>query len=455
MTKPNNQNVSNNGLSSQCDLPGLEHREEMSATWMASKLPRRRLFQAVLAVVISSGALIACGGGSDSTPPVQTAAFYSTWAASPQNYNEPFAGGTPVAKSFNNQTVRQIMYVSAGGDQVRVRLSNAIGTQPLTINSTRIAESVGGAAINAATDTPVTFGSATSVTLAAGAEVLSDPAPLAVRPNSSLAVSFYVQNPTPVVTVHSLGRQNNYAASGNVVSAQILPTTETNQFFAWTTGLDVRRTDKPKVIVTFGDSITDGFGSTVDANNRYPNFLSRRLASDPSVGPVSVVNAGISGNRWKNDVIGPKGEGRFERDVLGQAGITHTLILLGINDIGFSGAFASGQEVSAAEITAAIQSAVDKAKARGVKALVATITPFKGTIFPGYYSNAGEAKRVAVNTFIRNNRSIDGVVDFEAALKNPADPGTIAPQFDLGDHLHPNDAGYAAMANAFNGALLN
>ena len=417
--------------------------------------PRRRLFRAALAIVISSGALLACGGGSDSPPLIQTAAFFSTWAASPQNYNEPFAGGVPVAKSFNNQTVRQIMYVSIGGDQVRVRLSNALGTQPLTVNSTRIAESVGGAAINSATDTPVTFGSATSVTLAAGTEVLSDPAPLAVRPNSSLAVSFYIQNPTPVVTVHSLGRQNNYAASGNVVSAQVLPVTETNQFYAWTTGLDVRRTDKPKVVVTFGDSITDGFGSSVDANNRYPNFLSRRLANDPLLGPVSVVNAGISGNRWKNNVIGPKGEGRFESDVLGQAGITHTLILLGINDIGFSGSFALGQEVSAAELTAAIQAAVDKAKARGIKALVATITPFKGTVFPGYYSDAGEAKRVAVNTFIRNNRSIDGVVDFEAAIRNPADPTAIAPQFDLGDRLHPNDAGYQAMANAFNTALLN
>lgn len=447
MKKPHNQDIENIGpvdhLDPNCDGYGEARSKRPEPS-------RRPLFRAVLAAIISSGALLACGGGSD-TP---ATAFIATWAGSPQNYNDPFAGSTPVAKSFNNQTVRQIMYVSAGGDQVRVRLSNAIGTQPLTINSTRIAESVGGAAINAATDTPVTFGSATSVTLAAGAEVLSDPAPLVVKPNSSLAVSFYVQNSTPVVTVHTLGKQDNYAATGNVVSSQVLPTTETNQFYAWTTGLDVRRTDKPKVIVTFGDSITDGYGSTADANNRYPNFLSRRLAADATVGPVSVVNAGISGNRWKNDMIGPKGEGRFERDVLGQAGITHTVILLGINDIGFSGSFGLGQEVSAAAITSAIQSAVDKAKARGVKALVATITPFKNTIFPGYYSDAGEAKRLAVNAFIRSNTSIDGVVDFEAAVRSPTDPSVMAPQFDLGDHLHPNDAGYAAMANAFNVALL-
>lgn len=132
----------------------------------------------------------------------------------------------------------------------------------------------------------------------------------------------------------------------------------------------------------------------------------------------------------------------------------HTIILLEINDIGFSGAFAAGQEVCASQITAAIQSAVDQAKAKGVKALVATLTPFKGTIFPGYYSDAGEAKRLAVNNFIRTNSTIDGVVDFDAAIRNPADPGSMLAQYDFGDHLHPNDAGYAAMANAVDLSML-
>ena len=306
----NGQDIDNMGPVDYRDLDSSGYGE---AGPKRSMPPRRRLFRAVLAAIIASGTLLACGGSDDSPTPV----FFATWAASAQDYNEPFGGNTPAAKSFSNQTVRQIMYVSVGGDQVRIRLSNAIGTQPITVNSTRIAESAGGAAINAATDTPVTFGNATSVTLAAGAEVLSDPAPLAVKPNSNLAVSFYVQNSTPVVTVHTLGRQTNYAAPGNVVSSTVLPATETNQFYAWTTGLDVRRTDKPKVVVTFGDSITDGYGASLDANTRYPNVLSRRLAADASLGPVSVVNAAISGNRWKNNVIGPKGEGRFERDVLG------------------------------------------------------------------------------------------------------------------------------------------
>jgi len=412
----------------------------------AAKIPsRRRLLQSVFATILASSLLFACGGGSSSS---DNGAFYASWYASPQDYNESFAGTKPVAKSFTNQTLRQVMYVSGGGDQVRVRISNRVGTLPLTIDAATIAESTGASAINLATNTPITFQNAASVTIAPGAEAVSDPASLTVKPNSNLAVSIYVKNTAPVATVHSLGRQNNYVAAGNTTTAQVLPFTETNQFFAWVTGLDVRKNDKTKVIVTFGDSITDGYGATVDANNRYPNFLSRRLAADSSLGSTMVVNAGISGNRWKNDVVGPKGEGRFAQDVLGRAGITHTIILLGINDIGFSGSFAPGQEVSASQITAAIQSAVDQAKAKGVKALVATLTPFKGTIFPGYYSDAGEAKRLAVNNFIRTNPTIDGVVDFDAALRNPADPGSMLAQYDLGDHLHPNDAGYAAMANA-------
>ena len=411
----------------------------------AKILSRRRLFQSVFATILASSLLFACGGGSSSS---DNGTFYASWYASPQDYNESFAGTKPVAKSFTNQTLRQVMYVSGGGDQVRVRISNRIGTLPLTIDAVTIAESTGGSAINVATNTPITFQNVASITIAPGAEAVSDPSSLMVKPNSNLAISIYVKNTTPVATVHSLGRQNNFVAAGNTTTAQVLPAAETNQFFAWVTGLDVRKNAKTKVIVTFGDSITDGYGATVDANNRYPNFLSRRLAADSSLGSTMVVNAGISGNRWKNDVIGPKGEGRFAQDVLERAGITHTIILLGINDIGFSGAFPASQEVTASQITAAIQIAVDQAKAKGIKALVATLTPFKGTIFPGYYSDAGEAKRLAVNNFIRTNPTIDGIVDFDAALRNPADPGSMLAQYDFGDHLHPNDAGYAAMANA-------
>ena len=161
---------------------------------------------------------------------------------------------------------------------------------------------------------------------------------------------------------------------------------------------------------------------------------------------MSVVNAGISGNRVLTDTAGPKGVGRFERDVLGQTGVTHTIIMLGINDIGVCGRL-NIHCVSADEITAGLSSMVDKAKAQGVKVFLATLTPFKGTA-NNYYTDAGEAKRQAVNAWIRANKAVDGVVDFDLALRNPADPATFLPAYDSGDHLHPNDAGYQAMADA-------
>ena len=404
-------------------------------------LRRRNFMKTVMLAAVAGSFMLGCGADNGSS-------WSATWNASVQNYNDAFAGTTPAPITFQDSTVRQLMYVSGSGDRLRIHFSNMLGTAPLTIDGARIAVSSGAAAINVATDTLVNFGGKPSVTLAAGTEILSDVVELAVTANSPLALSIYVKNATPITTVHTLGRQNNYIAAGNMLSAAVLPTTQAVQFYAWSTGIDVQRNDKTKVVVTFGDSITDGYASSVDANNRYPNYLSRRLAADATVGPVSVVNAGISGNRWKNDVVGPKGEGRFAHDVLGVTGITHAVILLGINDIGFSGAFAAGQEVSAAQITDAIGVAVAQAKARNVKVLVGTLTPFKGTIFKGYYSDAGEAKRQAVNSFIRSNTAIDGVIDFDLAVRNPADPASMLPSYDSGDHLHPNDLGYAAMANA-------
>ena len=404
-------------------------------------LRRRNFIQTVMLAAIAGSFMLGCGADYGSN-------WSATWNASVQNYNDTFAGTTPTPISFKDSTVRQLMYVSGSGDRLRIHFSNTLGTTPLTIDGARIAVSSGAAAINVGTDKLVTFAGQPSVTLAAGTEILSDVVELAVTANSPLALSIYVKNDTPIATVHTLGRQNNYVAAGNLLSAAVLPTTQAVQYYAWTTGIDVQRNDKTKVVVTFGDSITDGYASTVDANNRYPNDLSRRLAADATVGPVSVVNAGISGNRWKNDVIGPKGEGRFAHDVLGVAGITHTIILLGINDIGFSGAFVRGQEVSAAQITDALTVAVAQAKAHNVKVLVGTLTPFKGTVFTGYYSDAGEAKRQAVNSFIRSNTAIDGVIDFDLAVRDPSNPAMMLPSYDSGDHLHPNDLGYAAMANA-------
>jgi lysophospholipase L1-like esterase len=416
---------------------------------------RRSFLKSLMAVAAATSTLLGYGvaeadsfstsQGSQLPPGINASApWYATWYGAPQNYNESLFA-TPAPSYIENVTLRQIMYVSAGGNSVRVKLSNRFGTQALKVDGANIANSAGSGAIDPATLTPVTFNRGqSSLTVAPGEEAWSDPVKFKVGELSSVAVSLFIKDKTMRATEHSLGMQDNYMATGNQTSYTMLKGASTVRYYAFTSALDVSQTGRAKVIVAFGDSITDGFNSTVSANHRYPNYLARRLADIPSLGHVSVVNAGISGNRWKHDVVGPKGEGRFESDVLDRSGVTHTIILLGINDLGFS-AFLPAQSVTAADIINATQTAVDKAKARGVKVYLATLLPYKGA---SYFTQDGEHSREQINAWIRANKTIDGVVDFDMAMRNPADPLTMNPAYDSGDHLHPNDAGYKAMANA-------
>jgi lysophospholipase L1-like esterase len=264
-----------------------------------------------------------------------------------------------------------------------------------------------------------------------------------------------VSSAVGIESVHSLGLQSNYVAAGNVASSATITPTETNAFYTWVTGVDVYNTTTNKVIVAFGDSITDGYNSTPNQNKRYPDFLSRALLSSSSGSTFSVVNAGISGNRWSFNGIGPNGNGRFSRDVLDRSGVTHAVILLGINDFGIPSLLGNASEqVTSALIIQSISNAAAAAKARGVKVYVGTLTPFLGTTIPGYYTADGEAKRQAVNAFIRSTKLIDGVIDFDAAIKDPANPLAMLAKYDSGDRLHPNDAGYEVMAASVAAALL-
>ena len=404
----------------------------------------RQCFFGLVAVACLTTGLGACARGDNASQ------LQATWTASPQDYNEtiPIEGiPPPVPRSFQDQSIRHVMRISAGGDKVRVRVSNLFGAAPVTLGGVHIARSTGGASIDAATDTVLRFNGQESVTVPAGQETWSDETSLALPAQADVAVTVYVPQATPVVTVHSQGQQNNSIAAGNVLGSATFTPTETQPSYFWVTGIDVSTTEARGVIVAFGDSITDGAASSVDAAARYPDFLSRRVAADPALKGFSVVNQGIGGNRVLNDVIGPRGVDRFQRDVLGTTGVTHAIILLGINDIGF-GAFVPAQAVTAEQITAGLQAMVDQAKARNVKVFLGTLLPFKGAMAP-YYSEETDAKRRAVNAWIRSNTArAQGIIDFEAATRDPADPLLLRPEYDSGDHLHPNDVGYAAMANA-------
>ncbi len=348
--------------------------------------------------------------------------------------------------------MRQVVRLSLGGNSLRLRLSNLFGTEPLTVTAARVARSTGQSNIDLATDHQLTFGGQASVTIPAGAEVTSDAIAVPVAPLANLAVSLYFAGAVTVGTIHPVARQTAYTIAGNQAAAATLGGASVDPFAAYyaLAGVETSSTEPTKLVVAFGDSHTDGNGSTIDAAKRFPNQLDDRLKT-AGCACTGVVNAGIGGNRWLNDFAGPNGLSRFDRDVLNVAGVTHALILMGINDIGFSVSPVPSQDVSAGQITTAIASAVSRAKARGIKVVLGTLLPYGGA---DYYSAAGEAKRQAVNAWIRGTSGADAVVDFDAVMRSASDPAVLNPAYDSGDHLHPNDAGYAAMAGAVDLALL-
>jgi lysophospholipase L1-like esterase len=390
------------------------------------------------------------------------AKWMSTWAASPMAATPPSLAAADDFSSagFTDQTVRDIVWTSVGGQAARVRVSNTFGAQAVTFDQVDIGVSAGGASIAAGTNHLVTFGGSKSVTVAPGAEVVSDPVPMAVPSETDLAVSLFTQVPTGPATYHSDAQQVNYvSAPGDYAGSEsgtafAMP----SQHWYFLDDVDVLAAPQTRgTIVAFGNSITDGFRSTVNANRRWPNDLARRILAGPPGQVHPVVDEGISGNRVLNDSVcfGVNAQARFFRDVAERAGAGFVILLEGINDIGFSqtpngGCTAPNTDVSAAQIIAGYQHIIAAAHAAGLKISGATLTPFQGA---GYYSAAGEAKREAVNNFIRTSGAFDGVIDFDAAVRNPANPLQLLPAYDSGDHLHPNDAGYQAMADVINLAL--
>jgi lysophospholipase L1-like esterase len=342
--------------------------------------------------------------------------------------------------------LRQIVRTSIGGSRVRVVLSNAFGTAPLEIGAAAVALRATDTAIVAASAKPLTFGGSRGASILAGATLVSDPVDVALAPLSDLVVDLYLPgdlglNPSPVTTHNGASQTNFVSDTGNHVGEPVLtPALRPGAWFLLAR-VEVSAPATTNAIVTFGDSITDGARSTTDINNRWPDVLARRLAARTGPG-FAVLNAGISGNRVLGDGAGVSALARFDKDVLMQTGVTHVVVMEGINDIGQA---RSNPSPSAADLIAGHKQLIERAKARGLTIYGATLTPYEGA---AYFTPEGEAKRQALNEWIRTSGAYDGVIDFDKATRDPAAPTKFLPAYDSGDHLHPNDAGYTAMGSA-------
>jgi lysophospholipase L1-like esterase len=359
------------------------------------------------------------------------------------------------------QTIRLVARVTLGGGQLRLKISNVYGTSRLRIGAAHVALRTSGANIDPTTDRTLTFTSRRSVSIPKGASIVSDPVSLDVPAESDVAVSLFLPAGAIATTTHVLAKQTNYAAarSGDLTAAGEFPAGRPFHSWPFVTAIEVRPPAPASAIVAFGDSLVDGDGSTSDANQRWPNLLAHRLIAAGDA--VAVVNEGIIANRLLRGVApemrgkfgGIPGESaleRFDRDVLSQAGLRCVILRTGTNDLGFPGSFASaGESVSAADILSGYRQLATRAHKHGVALFVATIPPFEAAkVGPGYYSDEKERVREQVNAAIRRGGGFDGVFDFDAIVRDPAHPERIDTRYDSGDHLHPNDVGYRALADS-------
>jgi lysophospholipase L1-like esterase len=376
--------------------------------------------------------------------------WVGTWAAAPFSGTDVHSDAAKAAYAkygHSDTTFREIVHTSIGGSPVRVVFTNEFGIEPLTIGAGQVALSAGGSEIDLASAKPLTFGGQTSIVIPPGASAISDPADVKLLPFTNVAISLFISaQPISRVSVHDMAAQTNYQVPGNVVSKERLE--NPTEIYSWPflKGLDVKAGGDGGSIVALGDSITDGHGSTRNANARWPDVLARRLQANKRTARLSVLNEGIGANRVLHDDLGPSALARFDRDVLAQAGVKFLIILESINDIGrATDPKVPSDIVSAQDLIAGLGQLTERAHVHGIRVIGATLTPIpaKGAPHPGR-----EALRQAVNQWIRTTNALDGMVDFDKAVRDPTDPMDFRPGSDSGDHVHPSDAGYQAMGDA-------
>ena len=435
---------------------------------------RRQALVVTLVAVLAAAFIPACAGTQDDGN-----IWVGTWATSPvvlpASPDGAPQGFGPAPARIQNQTARQIVHTSIGGSAVRVAVTNLFGSQPLEIGAAHVALRVDGASIDPETARPLQFGGQPTVTVAAGSMAVSDAVELGVPALADLAIDLYLPGDSSAdstgATFHAGGLTTNYlSTTGDHTGAAELPVEDTFQSWFYLLRVEVMAPEGSPVIVTLGDSITDGTNSTPDTNSRWPDFLARRLVDRPGTAPPAVLNVGIAGNRVLSDnaglgffnpdappgpppnpnaMFGPSAQSRFDREVLQQPGVTHVIVLESINDIGM--AF-EADSPTVEELIAGHTSLIESAHAQGLKIYGGTLTPFGGAF---YFRDVGETKRQAFNEWMRTSGAYDAVIDFDAAVRDPDQPTQFQEAYHSGDWLHPSDEGYRVMAEAIDLTLFD
>ena len=373
--------------------------------------------------------------------------WVGTWTAAPA----PAEGA-----AFSNHTLRMMPRVSLGGRRLRVRISNAHGARPLAIGAACLGLRSAGPAIVPGSNRRLSFGGERRATIAAGAHIISDPVDLDVAPLSDVAVTVYLPDDLPASfgITGRYARQTNYVSPpGDFASEDVMPVGRLTDDWYFVCGVDVVAPGPTGAVVALGDSLTDANISTHDGHHSWPSQLARRLVARPGGRPIAVMNQGLGGNRILHDIRGDSGLRRFDRDVLAQPGVTHVIIMLGTNDIRNRWAKPE-EEVTAAQMIAGLKQFAVRGRARGIRVIAATLTPYENeTFLPGAWNPKREAVRQEVNDWLRKTDAFDAIADFDRALRDPDHPTRMLPVYDCGDHLHPSDLGYRAMGDAIDLAL--